>query len=203
MPSMGGNFGAMGGYPQTEAEEFELYALDVVQIAAVTPQDTMTMDITIDELDINSLKVGMTAEVKINALGGEKCTATITGISNTGASSGGSSKFTVELTMARSQNMLAGMNATAAIGLHTSADVLTIPVSALVEKGTQTIVYTGYDEEEDLLLNPVTVQAGVSDGETVQILEGLSNGQTYYYAYYDTLEVSFTPDFGSGLMFGG
>jgi len=34
-------------------------------------------------------------------------------------------------------------------------------------------------------------------------LEGLVNGQTYYYAYYDTLEISFTPDFGGGgFMFG-
>ena len=46
----------------------------------------------------------------------------------------------------------------------------------------------------------MTVTVGVSDGETVEILEGLTEGQTYYYAYYDTLEVSNTPEFGS---FGG
>ena len=33
---------------------------------------------------------------------------------------------------------------------------------------------------------------------------GLTQGQTYYYAYYDTLELSNTPDFGGGgFMFGG
>lgn len=42
----------------------------------------------------------------------------------------------------------------------------------------------------------------VYDGETVEILEGLAQGQTYYYAYYDTLEISFTPDFGRGGLFG-
>ena len=43
----------------------------------------------------------------------------------------------------------------------------------------------------------------VYDGETTEILEGLTTGQTYYYAYYDTLEISFTPDFGGGgFMFG-
>ena len=55
----------------------------------------------------------------------------------------------------------------------------------------------------NILLNPVTVKVGCSDGETVEVLEGLANGLTYYYAYYDTLEISFTPDFGGGgFMFG-
>jgi HlyD family secretion protein len=162
----------------------------------------MTLDITIDELDITALQVGMTAQVKIDALGGEKYTAIITQIGNTGANNGGYSKYTVELTMDRAENMLSGMNATATIVLTTAKDVLTIPAAALVEKGNQTVVYTGYDEEKGILLDPVTVQVGYSDGETVQILEGLANGQTYYYAYYDTLEISLTPDFGGGFMFG-
>ena len=207
----GGNFpgggfpsGGMGGYGMMEQESaFELYGLDMAQIAALTPQDTVTLEITIDELDITALQVGMTAQVKIDALGGEKHTATITQIGNTGESNGGNSKYTVELTMERTENMLGGMNATATIVLSTVENVLTIPAAALVEKGNQTLVYTGYDEENDLLLNPVTVQVGTSDGQSVQILEGLADGQTYYYAYYDTLEISFTPDFGGvGFMFG-
>ena len=198
----GGNWGGTGGMVKQEPA-FELYGLDMAQIAAVTPQNTMTLEITIDELDIKALQVGMTAQVKINALGGEKYTATITEIGNTGTNNGGNSKYTVELTMDRAANMLSGMNATATIVLSTVNDVLTIPADALVENGNQTLVYMGYDEENDILLNPVTVKVGCSDGETVEILAGLSNGQTYYYAYYDTLEISFTPDFGGGgFMFG-
>ena len=201
-PSTGSGFGDMGGMMEQEPE-FELYGLDMAQIAAVTPQSTMTLDITIDELDIKVLQVGMTAQVRIDALGGEKYTATITQIGNTGSSNGGNSKYTVELTMDRTENMLSGMNATATIVLSTVSDVLTIPADALAESGNQTVVYTGYDEEKDMLLDPVAVKVGCSDGETVEILEGLTNGQTYYYAYYDTLEVSFTPDFGGGgFMFG-
>ena len=196
-PSSGGGFGNVGGITEQEPA-FEMYSLEATQIAAVTPQDTMTLDITIDELDIRALQVGMTAQVKIDALGGQKYTATVTEIGNTGVSNGGNSKYTVELTMDRAENMLSGMNATATIVLSTASDVLTIPADALVEKGNQTVVYTGYDEENDLLLNPVTVKVGCSDGETIEVLEGLANGQTYYYAYYDTLEISFTPDFGSG-----
>ena len=206
-PSGGMSGGMSGSFPSGGMSEqesaFELYGLDMAQIAAVTPQDTMTLEITIDELDIHALQVGMTAQVKIDALGGEKHTATITGIGNTGENNGGNSKYTVELTMDRAKNMLSGMNAAASIALSTASDVLTIPADALVEKGNQTFVYTGYDEESETLLNPVAVTVGSSDGETVEILDGLTNGQTYYYAYYDTLEISYAPDFGSGgFMFG-
>ena len=35
---------------------------------------------------------------------------------------------------------------------------------------------------------------GMSDGENVQILSGLKEGDTFYYAYYDTLVISNIPD---------
>ena len=98
--------------------------------------------------------------------------------------------------------MLSGMNATATIVPDTTDKVLTIPADALVEVGNETIVYTGYNKDTVTLLNPATVKVGCSDGETVEILEGLTNGQTYYYAYYDTPEISFTPNFGGGFFFG-
>ena len=202
MPSGGFPSGGMSGYMQTPEAEYEPYSLEMAQIAAVTPQDTMTLEIVIDELDIRHLQVGMTAEVKIGALGGEKHTAAITEIGNTGQSSGGSSKYTVELTMDRAGEMLSGMNATATIVLETAEDVLTVPVDALVEQGNETLIYTGYDEEAGTLLDPVAVKVGTSDGETVEILEGLAAGQSYYYAYYDTLEISLAPDFGGGFLFG-
>ena len=214
-PSGGGSWGNMSGItglngiigmdgsilPQEESD-VELYGMDMAQIAAVTPQDTMTLEITVDELDVRMLRLGMTAEVKINALGGEKFTASITSVSNNGVNNGGSSKFTVELTMDRKEDMLIGMNASASLVLNTTADTLTIPAAALVEEGTRTLVYTGYDEENECLTGPVEVTTGASDGDNVQILSGLAEGDTYYYAYYDTLEISNTPDFGGGMMFG-
>ena len=136
-------------------------------------------------------------------MGGEKFAAKITDIGNTGSNNGGSSKFTVELTLDRGENMLVGMNATASILLETSEEAVTIPAKALAEDGTKTVVYTAYDEEEETLTNPVVVTVGVSDGEMVEILDGLESGQTYYYAYYDTLEISYAPDFGGFGNFGG
>ena len=197
---MTGNFPS-GGMTEPEAE-FELYSLEMVQVATVTSQNKITLDITVDEQDIKALQLGMTAQVKIDALGGEKYTAAVTEIGGTGTSNGGSSKYTVKLTMDRAENMLAGMNATATIVLSAVKDVLSVPAQALVEVGNQTFVYTNYDAQTETLLNPVTVKIGSSDGTTAEILEGLESGQTYYYPYYDTLEISYTPDFGGMGFFG-
>lgn len=197
----GGSFGNISG---TIGEEvFQLYDLTMVQIAQVTAQNTMTLDITVDEQDMKYIALGMTAQVMIDALGGEKHTATVTQLGNTGTNNGGSSKYTVRLTMERAGDMLSGMNATATIVLASTRQVLTVPAAALTEQGNETVVYTGYDEKKEIFTNPVTVTVGVSDGETVEILEGLTEGQSYYYAYYDTLEVSNTPEFGDFGSFGG
>lgn len=205
IPSTGGSWSSMGGFAQsgvTEEEEFELYGLETVDIALVTPQSTMTMEITIDELDISRLTIGQEADITVDALTGEHFTGTITDMGNTGVSNGGNSKFTVEITLDRAENMLSGMNATAVITTQTTRDVPTVPVAALVEEGTQTVVYTGYDEENEALTDPVNVTVGVSDGENAQILSGLDAGAAYYYAYYDTLEVSNIPDFGGPSFMG-
>ena len=136
-------------------------------------------------------------QVKINALGGEKCQAQITDISNTGENNGGQSKYAVILTMDRLSNMLSGMNATAVIPLTTEENVLTVPVAAFTESGTKTLVYTGYDEKNEVFTGAVEVTVGVTDGDNVQILSGLKEGDTCYYAYYDTPVISNAAQSGS------
>ena len=194
----GGNWG--GGMQQEEV--FELYGLETAQIAQVNPQTQVTLEISVDEMDVAKLETGMTAQVKVDALGGEKCTAQITDISNTGTNNGGQSKFAVTLTMDRLENMLSGMNATAVITVATKENVLTVPAEVLVEQGGKTLVYTGYDEKKEVFTGAVEVTVGISDGETVQILSGLQEGQVCYYAYYDTPVVSNAAQTGSSGLSG-
>lgn len=184
---IGGNysFGEM-----QEEPEYELFTLQGNTVMAVTPQDTMTLTITLDEQDISKIEMGQTAEIAVDALKNEVFSATVTQIGTSGTNNGGGSKFTVELTLDRSTNMLIGMNATASITLSTTKNILTVPVAALNENGTETVVYTSYDEDTGELGNPISITTGISDGQNVEILSGLENGATYYYAYYDTLELS-------------
>lgn len=182
--------GMVGGYSGGIITEptFELYDLTENTILTVTPGEEMTLDITIDELDIGRLRIGQDALITVSALTGQTVTGTVTEIGSA-ENSGGNSKFTVTITMARGDDMLAGMSASAAMEMETVENALIIPVAALVDDGTQVFVYTSYDAKSDTLGDPVAVTLGVSDGENVQILSGLDAGDTYYYSYYDAQEL--------------
>lgn len=195
----GGNMPNMGTAPE---EEDSLYSLDTMTIASVTPQESMTVQVTIDELDISKIYVGQSAAVTVDALTGENFTAVVTGISASGENEGGNSKFTVDLTMEKRSDMLPGMSASVSITTETKENVLCIPVAALIETGTGTIVYRGYDEESGEFLEPATVTVGTSNGENAEVLSGIAEGQTVYYPYYDTLFISNVPDRGSRFPFG-
>jgi multidrug efflux pump subunit AcrA (membrane-fusion protein) len=184
---MGGR-GGFGGMPQNSG--VELYPLETNTLMTVTEQNVMKLNITVDEHDIGKLKPGLIAQVKINAMKGRSFEAEITEIGAFGANNGGSSKFTVELTMPMEADMLPGMSATARIPLYTKMEVLTVPVAALVEQGGKSLIYTALDAETGEPAAPVEVETGISDGVRVEILSGLKSGDRIYYSYYDTVELT-------------
>ena len=193
MPSFNIHFSfsipGMGSYGCSSSQT-QLYDLKGDTLMTVTPQDTMTLKVAVDESDISSVKTGMLAEISVNALPGETFEGEITKVAQSGSSNGGSSKFEVTITLPREGEMLAGMSASAVISLFEKMNVLTLPAAALTEDGAKTVVYTAQDQKTGEPINPVEVTTGLSDGETVEILTGLASGDTVFYAYYDTLEES-------------
>ena len=190
MSGLSGLMGGFGGMTQMQTQQGDgLFDLKGSTLLTVTPQDTVSLTITLDEQDIAKVSTGMEAEVKAEALRGRSFDAVVTKVGTSGTNSGGSSKFTVELEMPGDADVLDGMSATAEIPLYTRKDVLTIPVKALVEDGARTFVYTALDSKTGEPTAPVAVETGLSDGETVEILSGLKLGDTYYYSYYDILEL--------------
>ncbi|MBQ3256608.1 MAG: HlyD family efflux transporter periplasmic adaptor subunit [Oscillospiraceae bacterium] len=183
--------GAVGGFGGMAQEtEQELFDLEGTDILFVTPQDTVTLLVSVDESDIGALALGMEAAVTVDVLKGERFVAEITEIAATGSNDGGSSKYAVELTMERGENMLAGQSASASIVLSTKENILLVPVAALGAEGGQALLYTGRSGDEPK--EPVYVTTGLSDGEVVEITSGFAEGQTYYYSYYDTPALSLT-----------
>ena len=177
----GGSVG--GGSAQTPS--FETYTLEHLSIGSVTSQEHMSVEISVDELDISQLHSGQEAIVSVDALGDEQFPATLTRISSTGENEGGNTKFAVELTLEKSGEMLPGMTASVQLSLESHPDSLCVPAAAVSQLGSQSVVYTGYDESSGTLTNPVVVTTGTSDGESVEILSGLEEGQVFYYAYYE------------------
>lgn len=190
---LSGLMGMMGGYSMggsTGSSQTQLYSLDGDVLLTVTPLDTMTVTIAVDEKDIASVKTGMTAQLAMNALPDETFEGQVTRVAQTGSGNGGSSKFDVEITLSRESDMLPGMSTTAQLTLYEKMDVLTLPVAALRDEGGKTLVYTGKDKKTGEPANPVEVTTGLSDGENVEILSGIDSGTTVYYSYYDTVTES-------------
>ncbi len=187
----GGSASGMTGSTAQQAA-YEYYPTKQTKIMSVTPQDTMTVDITVDELDILSIKKGQDVQITLDALAGQSFDGIITDIGVSGSNSGGNTKYTAEVTIDRAPNMIAGMNATALITLETDEDLLTVPSEALVSEGTRTYVYTSYDSKTGALGNPVDVTTGASDGILTEITSGLKAGDTVWYSYYDKPDNDFS-----------
>jgi hypothetical protein len=184
--------GGMSGYPQTEeAKLYEQYSVAEKQVLAITPQNTMSVTISVDELDVLSLRENLTAEITMEALKGQSFTGTVTAISRTGTNEGGNTKFSVTVSLPKQADLLAGMNASVKITTAQTEASAAIPVNALVEEGSRTYVYTSYDEKSDSLGGLTEVQTGISDGTLVEILSGLEPGATVYYRYADTMNYNF------------
>lgn len=146
----------------------------------VSPDETMKLSISVDELDILSIAEGQRADITFDALENQTFTGTVTSISGTASVNGGVAKYTVEIEMEKDDNMRIGMNASATIKVEDAEDILLIPSAALQERGDSTFVYTG-QSEDGTLTDEVEVETGLSDGSNVEITSGLSEGDTVYY----------------------
>ena len=155
------------------------YSTDVA-LFTISPDDTMTLEVSVDELDINSVKIGQEAVVTFDAIEDEEFTGEVTEIGNTASVNGGVAKYTVSVSVPKDEEMKQGMNASATITIENRENVITIPVNALQEKGDKVFVYTEKDEDGNLS-GETEVTTGLSDGTTVEITEGLSEGDTVYY----------------------
>ena len=146
----------------------------------LSPDETMNLTISVDELDILSIAEGQSADIIFDALENQTFTGTVTSISGTASVNGGVAKYTVEIEMEKDDNMRIGMNASATIKVEDAEDILLIPSAALQERGDSTFVYTG-QSEDGTLTDEVEVETGLSDGSNVEITSGLSEGDTVYY----------------------
>lgn len=183
--------GLTAGTQQKNVPAYDSFDTTCIIAATVTPTQEMTVDITVDELDILSLQTGMEAAITLDALPGKTYSGTITKINTYGQNSGGNTKYTVTVTLPREENMLTGMNASVKIETASSEAVPTVPAAAVQSKDGKSWLYTAYDEKTDTLSGLTEVTTGLSDGESVQILSGLPEGSTYYYRYADTIEYRF------------
>lgn len=204
MPSGGGMESAAGGtgggMPSggSQTAEESASAIETTTILSVTPHETVSVSITVDELDILYVHTGQEAQVTLDALPGQAFHGRITEINTVASNEGGNSKYSALVELERNGFMLGGMNASVNITIEERENVLLIPSEALTEQNAQSVVYTEYDAKTETLSAPAAVETGLSDGLQVQILSGLQEGDTVWYSYCDTLEIQGLPAVAPG-----
>lgn len=139
----------------------------------------ITMDVDVDELDINSVSLGQSVSVTLDAFASETFDATVTHVSKLGSTSGSITTYPVEITLSYDSRLFEGMSGSAVILADSAQDVLLIPIDAIFEDSTGVYVYIlGAD---GVTANRVDITTGLSDGTNAEVTSGLSEGDVLQY----------------------
>ncbi len=193
---------------ETETENLNSYTATTTAFT-ISRDEKMCVTMSVDEQDILNLSVGQTAEVTLDAVDGETFEGTVTAVNTVSSeASNGVTKYTAEVSLDKTDQMLSGMNASVVVTVSSAENCLIIPEAALQEDGNKTTVYTTYDASTGTYGGETEVTTGVSDGTSVEITEGLSEGDTIYYSYTESSSDNmsfggFIMDMGNGQMPGG
>lgn len=150
-------------------------------VAAISPDTTMAITISVDETDILSLEAGQEASVTIDSIGEETYRGTVTEVNTTASSSSGVTSYSAVISIEKTEQMLSGMSASVVITIQGSDDALLIPVEAIHQTSSEAYVYTEYDEDSGEFSGMKEVTVGLSNSTYVEITEGLEEGDTVYY----------------------
>lgn len=149
---------------------------------SIAAGDEMTLSVNVDEMDILSIETGQKATVTFDAIENKEYEGEITSIDKNGTTSNGTTKYPVEITLAKEDSMMYGMNASVTITTSEVSDALLVPAAAVTEEGNTSYIYTEKDSKTGELSGKTEVQTGDTDGTNIVITSGVSEGDTVYYS---------------------
>lgn len=119
-------------------------------LIAVANEKQMQFTVSVDELDIEKVKVGQEASVTVDALSATKTKplkAVVSKIAAEGTSQNGVTTYPVTIKIDETENLKSGMNATAEIYITHKTDVLTVPLQAIMKIGGKNYVMVKGDQK--------------------------------------------------------
>jgi len=147
-------------------------------VATLSPDEKMSVTISVDESDILALELGQQVSVTVSSVSEDAFAGTLTQIDRTSVSSG---TYSAVVELEKTEGMLSGMTAGVSVRIEGVDDALLIPVDALHQTRNGAYVYTSYDEELQEYGGRVDVVTGLENSSYVEIKSGLSAGDTVYY----------------------
>ena len=158
-------------------------------VVAFASPDEMTISVDVSQEDIVSLSLGDSVDIAFSAYPDETWTGTITSITTTATSQYATtiSYPVTVLVKGDTTKLYGGMTADITFVTDTRDNALYVPRKAIVKENDRTYVYVdGADGEKEL----TEVTTGLSNGAYVEILNGLSEGDTIYIATVESTGTS-------------
>lgn len=155
-------------------------------VAIVASSDRFVFKSDVPERRISSIGIGTPVKISLLAYENIPIEAVVMKISAKGEILNGAVKFPVEAEFSlpdKGVELRSGYSATGDILVRRVEDVLSIPEKCINFKGDTTFVYLTDEMKKSAIERIVTV--GVSDGETVEVVEGLSKGDLVISNYHD------------------
>lgn len=123
----------------------ELKVGDVIkandELAIISNPDAMEFEITVDELDIAKMKIGLEANVTLDALTGKTFKGVVSKVAQVGTTSSGVTTYPVTVLITNPENIKEGMNANASIIVEHADNALTLPIAAVQKMQGRSFVY--------------------------------------------------------------
>ena len=163
----------------TEMNVLRGEAVSVGQQAAAVISEIIMVEADVSELEIGRVKVGSEVEVRLDALPGSVRVGRIVLVEPKDKEEDGDKFYRVRVELESAddtlqQLMRSGMSADLVIKISTRENVLKIPEFYVEKEGGKEYVLVIEGEES----REVEVVTGVSDGEFVEVVEGLVRGLT-------------------------
>ena len=135
----------------------------------------MTMNLSISETEINKIEKGQEVEIELSAIEDTTYTGTITSINNVGTYSSSGTTFSAVVTFENDGNAKPGMSASCEISLEKAEECIAVPTEAVQTKDNEKYVVV---VDENGNTENVTIETGISNDSYVQVLSGLTGGET-------------------------
>lgn len=143
------------------------------ELVVVSSFKQTKLEISVDELDINKLKLGQEAVVTVDALPEARLKGEIIGIAYEGTTSNDITKYNVTLAVEYTEGIKGGMSATATIYLDKKENVLRVPAEAVTTENGRSIVQVMVNGQSQI--KPVKI--GLTTDRWVEVVEGLQEGE--------------------------
>ena len=152
-------------------------------LAVIYDLSQLTFEMSVDELDVQSVKVGQQVQISADAFEGQRFSGTVTNVSLASSYSNGVTNYPVTVTLEESGNLLPGMNVDGNIILSQAENVLVVPVDCLMRGNRVYVKDDSVTEAQGAVpagFRAVEVETGLMNDDYVEIISGLSEGEEIY-----------------------